>query len=130
MEIALNYAQTNKEAINYINAHGTSTPYNDLFESQALEDLFKDHAEKLFVSSIKSMVGHCLGGSGGVEAVALAKTIFHNLIPPTINLDSPDPRCKLNYVPNHPIEEPVDVGISNSFGFGGTNASIVMKKFT
>jgi 3-oxoacyl-[acyl-carrier-protein] synthase II len=115
--------------IDYINAHGTSTPIGDKSETTAIKRAFGDHAYKLAVSSTKSMTGHLLGAAGGVEAVILGLTIVNGIIPPTINLDNQDPECDLDYVPNKPRKADVRVGLSNSFGFGGHNATIVMKKY-
>jgi len=129
MKMALNDARINPEEVDYINAHGTSTPLNDRVETLAIKEVFKEHAYKLKISSVKSMIGHLLGAAGAVEAVATALTIKHGIIPPTINYEHPDPYCDLDYVPNKAIEYPVKVAISNSFGFGGTNACLVFKAF-
>ncbi|MBM7564577.1 beta-ketoacyl-ACP synthase II [Paenibacillus sacheonensis] len=115
--------------IDYINAHGTSTPVGDRSETTAIKKTFGDHAYKLAVSSTKSMTGHLLGAAGGVEAVILGLTLQNGIIPPTINLDNPDPECDLDYVPNVPRKADVQYALSNSFGFGGHNATIVMKKY-
>ena len=128
MKLALKDAKLNPEQVDYINAHGTSTPLGDLAETKAVKGTFKDHAKKVAVSSTKSQMGHLLGASGGVEAVITAMTISRNLIPPTINLDTPDPECDLDFVPHKARDKKVDVAMSNSFGFGGHNASLVMKK--
>ncbi|RMH03028.1 MAG: beta-ketoacyl-[acyl-carrier-protein] synthase II, partial [Aquificota bacterium] len=112
----------------YINAHGTSTPLNDRVETYAIKRLFGEHAYRLKISSNKSMIGHLLGAAGAVEAVATVKTIQTGIIPPTINLENPDPECDLDYVPNKAIEYPVEYALSNSFGFGGTNASLLFRK--
>jgi 3-oxoacyl-[acyl-carrier-protein] synthase II len=117
------------EEVNYVNAHGTSTPVGDRSETIALKKAFGDHAYKLAVSSTKSMTGHLLGAAGGVEAVICGLTIKHGLIPPTINLDNPDPECDLDYVPNLARKSEVHIAMSNSFGFGGHNATIILKKF-
>ncbi len=117
------------EAIDYVNAHGTSTPVGDVSETTAIKKAFGDHAYKLAVSSTKSMTGHLLGAAGGVEAVILGLTLKNGMIAPTINLDNQDPECDLDYVPNVPRQADVQVAISNSFGFGGHNASIVMRKY-
>ncbi len=128
MKLALEDAGLSPDEVDYINAHGTSTPLNDKIETMAIKHLFKDHAYKLKVSSNKSMIGHLLGAAGAVEAVASVKTIETGVIPPTINLENPDPECDLDYVPNKAVEGDVRVVLSNSFGFGGTNACLVFKK--
>ena len=128
MKLALRDAKLNPEQVDYINAHGTSTPLGDLAETKAVKGTFGDHAKKIAVSSTKSQMGHLLGASGGVEAVITAMTISRNLIPPTINLDTPDPECDLDFVPGKARDKKVDIAMSNSFGFGGHNASLVMKK--
>jgi 3-oxoacyl-[acyl-carrier-protein] synthase II len=127
--MALNDARVNPDEVDYINAHGTSTPLNDKIETLAIKEVFKDHAYKIKVSSNKSMIGHLLGAAGAVEAVATVLTIKNGVIPPTINYEHPDPECDLDYVPNKAIEYPVKVAISNSFGFGGTNACLAFKAF-
>jgi 3-oxoacyl-[acyl-carrier-protein] synthase II len=129
MRLALKDANLNPTDIDYINAHATSTPAGDLNESQAIKTVFGEHAYSLAVSSIKSMTGHLLGAAGGVEAVATVLTIFHGIIPPTINYEYPDPGCDLDYVPNKCREATVRVAISNSFGFGGTNATLVLTRY-
>ncbi len=129
MEMALADGGFNPADIDYINAHGTSTPLNDVVETGAIKQVFGDHAAKLAISSTKSMTGHMLGGAGGIESVFTALTIKNGVIPPTINLDNPDPRCDLDYVPKVAREMDVRAAVSNSFGFGGTNAVLVMKKF-
>jgi 3-oxoacyl-[acyl-carrier-protein] synthase II len=116
--------------VDYINAHGTSTPTGDVNESQAIKSVFGEHACKVAVSSTKSMTGHLLGAAGGVESVITVLTIHHGQIPPTINYEVPDPECDLDYVPNVARSLPVQVALTNSFGFGGTNASLVFRKFT
>ena len=117
------------EDVTYINAHGTSTVFNDKSETDAIKAVFKDHAKKLQVSSTKSMTGHLLGGAGGIEAVIMAKAIAEGKLPPTINYDEPDPECDLDYVPNTARDAKVDVALSNSFGFGGTNAVLAFRNF-
>ncbi|MFZ5966346.1 MAG: beta-ketoacyl-ACP synthase II [Bacillota bacterium] len=117
------------EAIDYINAHGTSTPYNDKFETMAIKSLFGEHAYRLSVSSTKSMTGHLLGGAGAIEAIACLLAVTEDFIPPTINYTTPDPECDLDYVPNVGKSKVVNYALSNSLGFGGHNASIVIKKF-
>ena len=129
MQMALDDAGLAPEDIDYINAHGTSTPLNDVVETRAIKTVFGEHAYKLAISSTKSMIGHMLGGAGGVESVFLALSIRDQIIPPTINLENPDPECDLDYVPNKARETVIKAAISNSFGFGGTNAVIAMKKF-
>ena len=129
MERAVKDANLNLEDIDYINAHGTSTPFNDKNESAAISHLFKDHSKKLRVSSTKSMTGHLLGAAGGIEAVASVKTIMHQMIAPTINYDTPDPECNLNYVPNTAQDSQVNAVLSNTFGFGGHNAVICVRKY-
>ena len=129
MERAVKDANLNLEDIDYINAHGTSTPFNDKNESAAISHLFKDHSKKLKVSSTKSMTGHLLGAAGGIEAVASVKTIMHQMIAPTINYDTPDPECNLNYVPNTAQDSKVNAVLSNTFGFGGHNAVICIRKY-
>ena len=129
MQMALNDAGIAPSDIDYINAHGTSTPLNDVVETRAIKTVFGEHSYKLAISSTKSMTGHMLGGAGGIESVFLALAIKNQIIPPTINLENPDPECDLDYVPNTARETPIKAAISNSFGFGGTNAVIVMKKF-
>ena len=129
MDVALKDAQINANEVNYINAHGTSTPFNDKTESAAISYLFKEHASKLRVSSTKSMIGHALGASGALEAVACVKAINDSIAPPTINYENQDPECSLNYVPNKSEELTINAAMSNSFGFGGHNAVIVFKKW-
>ena len=129
MRMALNDAGMNPEDIDYINAHGTSTPLNDLVETRAIKRVFGNHANALAISSTKSMTGHMLGGAGGIEAVFTALSLHHGLIPPTINLENPEPECDLDYVPNQAREKRIRAAVSNSFGFGGTNAVLVMKRF-
>ena len=129
MERAVKDANLNLEDIDYINAHGTSTPFNDKNESAAISHLFKDHSKKLKVSSTKSMTGHLLGAAGGIEAVASVKTIMHQMIAPTINYDTPDPECNLNYVPNTAQDSQVNAILSNTFGFGGHNAVVCIRKY-
>ena len=115
--------------VGYINAHGTSTPYNDKFETVAIKRVFGEHAKKLAVSSTKSMTGHLLGAAGGVEAIATVLALHHGVLPPTINYETPDPACDLDYVPNQARKQDVEVALSNAFGFGGTNATIALRKY-
>lgn len=129
MKIALKDADLSLEAVNYINAHGTSTPANDVIETRAIKTLFGEHAYKLYVSSTKGATGHGLGAAGGIEAAIIAKTIETGIIPPTLNLDTPDAECDLNYVPKTAIKSDIKVAMSNSLGFGGHNSVIVMKKY-
>jgi len=129
IEMALNDARINPIEVDYVNAHGTSTPLNDKVETLAIKEIFGKHAYDLKVSSIKSMIGHLLGAAGAVEAISTVKTIETGIIPPTINYEHPDPECDLDYVPNRAIEYPVKIAISNSFGFGGTNACLVFKAY-
>jgi 3-oxoacyl-[acyl-carrier-protein] synthase II len=127
MRIALKDGGLNPEDIGYINAHGTSTYYNDLYETMAIKKVFGGHARRLNVSSTKSMTGHLLGAAGGVEAVLTALALHRGVIPPTINYETPDPECDLDYVPNSAREARIRAAMSNSFGFGGTNAVIALK---
>ncbi|MEW6047651.1 MAG: beta-ketoacyl-ACP synthase II [Bacillota bacterium] len=129
MEVALRDAGIPPQSVDYINAHGTSTEYNDWYETLAIKRVFGDHAFKIAVSSTKSMTGHLLGAAGGVEAIASVLAIQRGVLPPTINLENPDPRCDLDYVPNRARRHPVRVAISNSFGFGGHNAVLVFKRY-
>lgn len=130
MELAIEDAGLKPEDIDYINAHGTSTPLNDKNETIAIHSLFKEHANQLAVSSIKSMTGHLLGAAGGVECIASVLTIVRGMIPPTINYDNPDPELVLDYVPNEARSQQVRTAISNSFGFGGHNATILIKAYS
>lgn len=129
MKMAMRDAGIDPAEVDYINAHGTSTPVGDRSETIAIKNAFGDHAYKLAVSSTKSMTGHLLGAAGGVEAVICALTLNNGKIPPTINLEHPDPECDLDYVPNVAREADVKVAMSNSFGFGGHNATLILKKF-
>ncbi|SHH28136.1 3-oxoacyl-[acyl-carrier-protein] synthase II [Caloranaerobacter azorensis DSM 13643] len=129
MKSALDDAGIEPNMIDYINAHGTSTPYNDKFETAAIKEVFKDYAYKLKVSSTKSMTGHLLGAAGGLEGAVCALTVYHDFIPPTINYNTKDEECDLDYVPNKGIEQKVIYAMSNSLGFGGHNASIIIKKY-
>ena len=130
MKLALRDAGLNPDQVDYINAHGTSTPLGDIAETKAVKATFGEHARKLAISSTKSQMGHLLGASGGVEAILTGMAINRNLIPPTINLDNPDPECDLDFVPHKARDRKVDVAMSNSFGFGGHNASLVMRKIS
>ncbi len=129
IQLALKDAGLNPEQINYINAHGTSTSLNDSTETAAMKKALGNHAYKVAISSTKSMTGHLLGGSGGIEAVATVLAIANNRIPPTINLENPDPQCDLDYVPNSSRDLDIEVALSNSFGFGGHNVTLAFKKY-
>jgi 3-oxoacyl-[acyl-carrier-protein] synthase II len=127
MRIALEDAGVNPEEVDYINAHGTSTPANDAAETKAIKRIFGAHSERLAISSSKSMVGHLLGAAGGVEAIFSVLSLYEGIIPPTINYETPDPECDLDYVPNHARRQELSIALSNSFGFGGTNGCLVFK---
>jgi 3-oxoacyl-[acyl-carrier-protein] synthase II len=129
MEKAVRQAGIRPDQIDYINAHGTSTPYNDKFETLAIKRLFREHARKLAISSTKSMTGHLLGAAGGLEGGITALAVKHQRIPPTINYETPDPDCDLDYVPNKQRAAKIDYALSNSFGFGGTNAALLFKRY-
>ncbi len=129
MKQALADANISPDAVDYINAHGTSTDMNDKYETEAIKTVFGEHAKKVAVSSTKSMTGHLLGAAGGVESVISVKTIQEGIIPATINYETPDPDCDLDYVPNESRKQEVDTVLSNSFGFGGHNACLVFKKY-
>jgi 3-oxoacyl-[acyl-carrier-protein] synthase II len=129
MQRALNDARLSPEEVDYINAHGTSTEYNDKIETLAIKRIFGNNSKKILVSSTKSMLGHLLGAAGGVEMVATLLSMKHGIIPPTINYEYEDPECDLDYVPNVAREKEIKVAMSNSFGFGGTNACLVVKKY-
>ena len=130
MQRALKDAGLEPEQIGYINAHGTSTPYNDKFETLAIRKVFGEHAYTIPVSSTKSMTGHALGAAGGLEAVFSVKAMMENKLPPTINYTTPDPDCDLDYIPNTPRDASVDYVLSNNFGFGGTNACLIFKRYS
>ncbi len=130
MRIAMKHARVNPDQIDYINAHGTSTPIGDVCETKAIKQALGDWAKKTMVSSTKSMTGHLLGAAGGVEFAACAMAIKYGVVPPTINLEQPDPECDLDYVPNTAREAKVKVAMSNSFGFGGHNATLIASEFT
>jgi 3-oxoacyl-[acyl-carrier-protein] synthase II len=127
MHMAMKHAKVDPSEVDYINAHGTSTPIGDICETKAVKHAFGDHARKLAVSSTKSMTGHLLGAAGAVEMAACVMAVRDSIIPPTINLDNPDPECDLDYVPNQAREQKVKVAISNSFGFGGHNSSVLIR---
>ena len=129
MRNALRDAGLNADAVDYINAHGTSTPAGDVCETQAMKAALGDHAYQVAVSSIKSMIGHLLGAAGGIEAVLTVLSIKNQIAPPTINLENQDPECDLDFVPNIARNMKIDVAMSNSFGFGGTNGSLVFKRY-
>ena len=129
MQAALRDAGLEGPEVGYINAHGTSTPYNDKFETLAIRRVFGDHARRLAVSSTKSMTGHLLGAAGGIEAIATVLAMHHGILPPTINYETPDPDCDLDYIPNQPRKQDVEVALSNAFGFGGTNAALAFRKY-
>jgi 3-oxoacyl-[acyl-carrier-protein] synthase II len=129
MKWAIEDAGIAPDKVDYINAHGTSTPLNDKYETIAMKRMYGDHAYKLAISSTKSMTGHLLGAAGGIEAAFTVLTIKDGVVPPTININDPDPDCDLNYVPNNAIKQTVNVAMSNSLGFGGHNASLVFKRF-
>jgi 3-oxoacyl-(acyl-carrier-protein) synthase len=128
--MALKKAGIAPEKVDYINAHGTSTPINDPTETLGVKSLFGEHAYKLAMSSTKSMTGHLLGAAGGLEAGITALAVKHQIAPPTVNLDVPDPACDLDYVPHQARPMKIDYALSNSFGFGGTNGTLLMKRFT
>ena len=129
MQMAIRGAGITPDKVDYINAHGTSTPYNDKLETLAIKRLFGEHAYKIAISSTKSMTGHLLGAAGGVEAAISALAIRDQVIPPTINYETPDPECDLDYVPNQKRSAKIDYALSNSFGFGGTNGALLFKRF-
>ena len=129
MKMAIKKAGIRPDQIEYVNAHGTSTPYNDRLETMAIKKCFGEHAYKMAISSTKSMTGHLLGGAGGLEAGISALAVHHQVAPPTINLQNPDPDCDLDYVPHTGRQMPITYALSNSFGFGGTNATLLFKKF-
>ncbi|TNF55639.1 beta-ketoacyl-[acyl-carrier-protein] synthase II [bacterium] len=130
MKAALDDGGIRADEVDYINAHGTSTKYNDELETIAIKKIFGEHAYKLVVSSTKSMIGHLLGASGGVEGVITVLSVFNNTVPPTINLSNPDPECDLDYVPNKSRSMDVNMAMSNSFGFGGTNGCVIFRKYS
>jgi 3-oxoacyl-[acyl-carrier-protein] synthase II len=129
MDMALRSAGIGPEQVQYINAHGTSTPFNDKLETMAIRKLFGEHAGKVAVSSTKSMTGHLLGAAGGIEGAITSLAIYHQIMPPTINQDTPDPECDLDYVPWTARRAPITYALSNSFGFGGTNAAVLFRRY-
>jgi 3-oxoacyl-[acyl-carrier-protein] synthase II len=129
MQGALRDAGLQGPEVAYINAHGTSTPYNDKFETLAIKRVFGEHAHRLAISSTKSMTGHLLGAAGGIEAIATVLALHHGVLPPTINYETPDPDCDLDYIPNQARKQDVEVALSNAFGFGGTNATLAFRKY-
>ncbi len=127
MKMALDSAGLNPEDVDYINAHGTSTKLNDQYESEAIEKTFGATAKQISISSTKGVTGHCIGAAGGIEAIYTALSVHHNIVPPTANYTTPDPDCRLDYTPNHAREKKIRAALSNSFGFGGTNATIAFR---
>lgn len=128
MRWALRDAGLRPDQLDHINTHGTSTPINDPLETRSIKQVFGEHAYKIAVNSTKSMIGHPMGAAGALEAIACALTLYHDIVPPTVNLEDPDPECDLNYTPNHAVKQVVRTAMSNSFGLGGQNACIVLKK--
>ena len=129
MESALKNSKINPSDVDYINAHGTSTQQNDINETNAIKEVFGSHAKELLVSSTKSITGHLLGAAGGLEAGITALALDEGVVPPTINLDNPQEGCDLNYVPHETIQKEIKIAVSNSFGFGGTDCTLIFKKF-
>ncbi|MGZ8921711.1 MAG: beta-ketoacyl-[acyl-carrier-protein] synthase family protein, partial [Limisphaerales bacterium] len=129
MKAAIKTAGMQQNEISYINAHGTATPQGDVAETQAIKSVFGDHAKKLVVTSTKGAIGHMLGAAGAVESIICVKAIQNNIVPPTINLENPDPECDLDYAPGKAREMQVNAILNNSFGFGGHNATVLMRKF-
>ena len=130
MQMALADANLKPEQVGYINAHGTSTHFNDKGESTIIKQVFGDHARKLAVSSTKGMTGHTLGAAGGIEAIASLLALRHGVLPPTINYTTPDPECDLDYIPNQARKAQVEYALSNNLGFGGHNASVIFKQYS
>ncbi len=130
MRAALSHAGVGREEVDTINAHGTATPLNDVAETKGIKRLFGERAKQVPISGIKSMIGHCLGSAGGIEAVATVLTLENGIVPPTIHYEVPDPLCDLDYTPNRALRRDVRIGLSNSFAFGGNNVCLVFKKFT
>ena len=129
MKVAIDMANIDVSEVDYINAHGTSTKLNDQYESEAIADVFGDSAQKLSVSSTKGVTGHCVGAAGGIEAVFTVKALMHQTVPPTANLSEADEGLTLDYTPNEPRERQIEYALSNSFGFGGTNACLAFKAY-
>jgi 3-oxoacyl-[acyl-carrier-protein] synthase II len=129
IRIALTHAGVSAEEVDTINAHGTATPFNDIAETRGIKRVFGGRAKEISISGIKSMVGHCLGSAGGIEAVATVMTLERGIIPPTIHYEVPDPLCDLNYTPNQSVKKDVRVALSNSFAFGGNNVCLVFGKY-
>ncbi len=129
IQIALSHAGISPDDVNTINAHGTATPFNDIAETRGIKRVFGERSKEIPISGIKSMIGHCLGSAGGIEAAATVMTLKTGIIPPTIHYEVPDPFCDLNYTPNRPVKQDVRIALSNSFAFGGNNACLVFKKF-
>ena len=129
MAMAVKTAGITPNQVGYVNAHGTSTPLGDIGETNAIKKTFGEHAHSMFVSSTKSMTGHLLGAAGGIESIFCTMALHEGIIPPTINLDNQDPQCDLNYVPHKPVKANIEYALNNSFGFGGTNSSLVLKKY-
>jgi 3-oxoacyl-[acyl-carrier-protein] synthase II len=129
MRNALRSGGVDASVVDYVNAHGTSTPQGDVIESRAIKGVFGDRARKVAVSSTKSMTGHLLGGAGGLETAVTALAVHHDIVPPTINYATPDPDCDLDYVPNEARRMTVNFALNNSFGFGGTNAAVLIRKY-
>jgi 3-oxoacyl-[acyl-carrier-protein] synthase II len=129
MNMGLKTAEINTDDVDYINMHGTSTPLGDIGETKAIKSLFGNHAYKMNVSSTKSMTGHLLGAAGAIEAIATILAVKNDVIPPTINFENSDPECDLNYTFNKPQKKTVNIGMSNAFGFGGHNTSVLFKKY-
>ena len=130
MKAAIKDAKLSADDIGYVNAHGTSTPIGDVIETRALKRVFGERAKKVLISSTKSMTGHLLGGAGGLEAGISVMALRHQTLPPTINYETPDPECDLDYIPNHARQVPVEYALSNSFGFGGTNAALIFRRWS
>ena len=129
MEMALKNSGINPDQVDYINAHGTSTQQNDINETNAIKRVFGNHSDKLLVSSTKSITGHLLGAAGGLEAGITSLALDEGIAPPTINLDNPQEWCDLNYIPHSAVDSNMKIALSNSFGFGGTNCTLIFKKF-